>query len=286
MSRVVGLVCLAVAFGAAAVTISPAQIGQTGKAARVPDAEDPALYAHIDYLVKTLDSKNRVIRRSVHQALVAIGAPALPALETAAARAKAPDQAEAATRIAKAIRQRTEKRAAKGTSITGVQRPKGRRRAGGLSEEELARILQSVGGDPAMAGELKRLLEQRRKERPKGRAPRAGGPSEEVLAGVLGSVGSDPAMAGEVKRLLDQRNQALRQLKQNSEGLDKTVLKERRRALQQDFRTKLQALLGAEPAKAFLKALQSRQKARADGTERKKKKRANKFERSDGKQPW
>jgi len=284
VSRVVGLACIAVALCAGMVTMSTAQIGQTGPAVRVPDAEDPALYAHIEYLVKMLDSKNRLIRRSVHQALVAIGPPALPALETASAGAKAPDQAEAANRIAAAIRKRTEKQAAKGTSIAGVQRPQGGRRLRGPSEEELAKILQSVGSDPALAAEVKRLLDQRRQGQPQGR-PRAHGPTEEALGKALASVGCDPALAGQVKRLMDERNQALKDLKKQAGQLDDIAMKERRRALQRDFRSKLNDLLGAEQAKAFMKALQSRPKAKADGTEGKKPARANRFDRSAGDQP-
>jgi len=291
VSRVVGLACIAVALWAGMVTMSTAQIGQSGKAVRVPDAEDPALYAHIEYLIKMLESKNRVIRRSVHQALVAIGEPALPALETASAGAKAPDQAEAAKRIAAAIRKRTEKQAAGVASNTGVQRPKGRRGPRGPSEEELARILKTVGSDPALAAEIKRLLEQRRQERlqgmgrPQGRRP-GRGPTEEGLGKVLESVGSDPAMAGQVKRLLDERGKALKELKGQAGQLDDIAMKERRRALQRDFRSKLNDLLGAEQAKAFMKALQSRQKPKADGTERPKPKKANRFDRSAGRQSW
>jgi len=242
MSRVVGLACVGVALVAGLATISTAQIGQTGKAARVPDAEDPALYAHIEYLVKMLDSKNRLIRRSAQQALVTIGAPALPALDTASARARIPGQAETANRIAKSIRQRMEKRAAKGASISKTDRAKKRGRKGGLTEQEIGAVLESA-----------RL---------------------------------DPAMAGEIKRIMDQRNQALRELKTRSEQLDSIALKERRRAIQRDFRSKLENLLGAEQARTFLKTLQSRQKAGIAGKERRKKKKANRFDRTDDKRSW
>ncbi len=56
----------------------------------VADGADPALARHIAYMVEQLATPNKIIRRSVHQGLVAVGKPALAALEAAAATGKKP----------------------------------------------------------------------------------------------------------------------------------------------------------------------------------------------------
>lgn len=214
--------------------------GRIDEGARIPDAEDPALATHMNYLVKCLAHKNKIIRRSAHQGLVAIGKPAIGVLESAVK--VGPDGKVAsndpATRILKTIRKRMEARAARGADAApgDARRPKRRQARLGIDEARLRKVAEGVGIDASLVVEIKAFMEEHRK--------------------------------------------ALQEVKKNPDNLDRIALAEKRKALSRAYREKLQDLLGAEKAQAFLKALARDRKSRIDA--RKPGDRKKRGRRADG----
>ncbi|MBN2491804.1 MAG: hypothetical protein JXQ29_13235 [Planctomycetes bacterium] len=148
------LAVLILSFGASALAAAQAD-------APAADAEDPALQAHVAYLVKMLESPNRIIRDSAHQGLVAVGKPALPAVEAAAAKATG-KAAEVAARTLKALRSKLARIDARSAEKAAAGDEDARRRPAGPSESDIAAVLTGAGIDATLAGAVKAALEARR----------------------------------------------------------------------------------------------------------------------------
>jgi hypothetical protein len=160
-SRICRVACLllAVGMGWAIGTTAQAQ----DPTAKVTDDQDPQLQAHVDFLIKALGSPNKIIRRSANQGLMAVGKPALPTLEAVAARNMGASSSLAA-RLARTIRERAEKQAARATADSDKPRNKKPRPGrGGPDQAQVAAILEKAGLDKALAPEIKVLMDQQRK---------------------------------------------------------------------------------------------------------------------------
>jgi len=151
---------------------------QTDRANNPQDGNDPALTTHVNYLVKCLDHKNRIIRRSAIQALVAVGKPAVPMVEHAVK--VGPDgkvlKNDPATRILKSIQKKLEMQAARaaGGSIGAISK-KPRRRKGGVSEAVLSKVFEEIGIDTSLVAKVKAVMDENRKRMQELRKNRASG---------------------------------------------------------------------------------------------------------------
>ena len=137
--------------------------GARADATTTADEQDPKLQAHIGFLVKALGSPNKIIRRSANQGLMAVGKFALPALE-AAATTQGEAGSSLAARLARTIRERAEKQAARATADSDKPKNKKPRPGrGGPDQAQVAAILEKAGLDGALAPEIKALMDQQRK---------------------------------------------------------------------------------------------------------------------------
>jgi hypothetical protein len=148
------------------VAAAPAQI----KVKQTPDEkaaaeraaeEDPALQAHIAYLMERIEHKNRIIRRSAHQGLTGIGKAALPSLQALAADPSTP-RGKIAARLVKTIEKRMERQANR------ADRPKKNKArtpspGGPVTQDQVAEALTAIGSDASAAPKVLQIIQAHRK---------------------------------------------------------------------------------------------------------------------------
>lgn len=150
----------------AVVTVAPAQVkvGPSGVELSADQAaeQDPALQAHVEYLIRLIDHQNRIIRRSAHQGLNGVGKAALPRLDALAADADS-NRGKIAVRLAAGIRKRMDRAKAAPADAADAKAAKRKKRQPGIAEKAVGDALQAAGADASMAGSIKSIVDEHRR---------------------------------------------------------------------------------------------------------------------------